>query len=235
MRVLGIIPARGGSKGIPRKNIRLLAGKPLLQYTVESTINSKHISKILLSTDDPEIASIGEAMGLWVPFLRPKELAKDDTPTLTVVLSILNWLEEIHLSFDAYCLLQPTSPFRTSIDIDNAIELLINSNADSVVSVTKVPLHFNPDWQLIIDTDNILHTWTNKPLSSIPTSRQQLRTTFIRNGAIYITRHSTLVNQKSLYGKVTIAYDMTSTPHVNIDTEDDWIIAEKILLKADKK
>src|SRR5207248_3052879 len=123
-RVLGLITARRGSKGLPLKNIRLLRGKPLLQYTAEAALKSRRLSEVILSTEDDEIARIGERCGLKVPFLRPEELARDDTPTLPVVKHAVKWLEDRGDRYDAICLLQPTNPLRRAEDIDGCIELL---------------------------------------------------------------------------------------------------------------
>ncbi|MCI0730285.1 MAG: acylneuraminate cytidylyltransferase family protein, partial [Chloroflexi bacterium] len=143
MRVLGLIPARGGSKGVPRKNIRLLCGKPLLQYTAESALAARRLSRVILSTEDEEIAEVGRRCGLDVPFLRPAELAQDDTAALPVVQHALRWLEAQGEWFDAICFLQPTCPLRRAEDIDACITLLEERNADTVVSVLAVPLQYN--------------------------------------------------------------------------------------------
>src|SRR5688572_9897282 len=123
-RVLGVVVARGGSKGVPRKNVRLLAGKPLLQYTAESALAARRLSRVILSTEDPEIADVGQRCGLEVPFVRPRELAADTTPGFLVVKHALQWMEDHAESFDALCLLQPTNPLRRSEDIDGCVELL---------------------------------------------------------------------------------------------------------------
>src|SRR5581483_400682 len=146
MRVLGLIPARGGSKGVPRKNIRLLGGKPLLAYTAEAALAAQRLTRVVLSTDDEEIAAVGQSFGVEVPFLRPVELAQDNTPTLPVVQHALRWFEEHDTRFDAICLLQPTSPLRRAADIDASIELLERSDADTVISVLPVTLEYNPPW-----------------------------------------------------------------------------------------
>lgn len=232
MRTLGIVPARGGSKGIPRKNVRLLAGKPLLQYTAESAKSSKLLSKILLSTDDLEIAELGENYGLWVPFIRPPHLAQDNTPTLEVILSIINWLVENEDFYDAYCLLQPTSPFRKGTDIDEVIQLLESANADSVVSVSPVPHQYNADWQLKISDTNTLSLWCGGPLKNIIPRRQSLSPSYIRNGAIYAFRHTTITNQNSLYGDCCLPYIMKS--NFNLDTLNDWIEAENYINQLGK-
>src|SRR5438105_3691856 len=134
MKVLGVIPARGGSKGVPRKNTRLLCGKPLLQYTAEAALLSRRLSRVILSTGDDEIAQVGRGCGLDVPFMRPRELAQDDTPMLPVVLHAVLWLEEQGDTYDAVCLLQPTNPLRRAEDIDGAIGLLQQGGADSAVT-----------------------------------------------------------------------------------------------------
>src|SRR6266542_734123 len=128
-RVLGIITARGGSKGIPRKNIRVLAGKPLLQYTAEAALGAKRLSRVILSTEDEEIAEVGRRCGIEVPFMRPLELAQDDTPTLPVLQHAVRTLEGAGVRYDAICLLQPTVPLRPSHAIDACIQLLSESGA----------------------------------------------------------------------------------------------------------
>src|SRR5579872_4842684 len=138
MRVLGIITARGGSKGIPRKNVALLLGKPLLAYTAEAALASKKLTRTVLSTDDPEIATIGKQLGLDVPFPRPAELAKDDTPTIPVLQDVVRRLEAMGEVYDAILTLQPTNPLRLVSDIDGAIELLERTGADSVISFSDV-------------------------------------------------------------------------------------------------
>src|SRR5690606_26912718 len=170
MRVLGLIPARGGSKGIPRKNIRLLCGKPLLQYTVEAALGAVRLTRIILSTDDEEIAEVGRACGVEIPFLRPAELARDDTPTLPVVKHAVQWLETRGEYFDAICLLQPTNPLRRSEDIDNCIDLLERSHADAVVSVAPVPVKYNPHWVYFQGEDGLLHLSTGE---AAPIPRRQ--------------------------------------------------------------
>ncbi len=139
IEVLGLIPARGGSKGVPRKNLRLLCGKPLLQYTAEAALAARRLSRVILSTDDEEIAAIGRRCGLEVPFLRPAELAADDSSTLPVVQHAVRWMESHMARFEAICLLQPTTPLRRAEDIDACIVLLEQSGADSVVTVLQSP------------------------------------------------------------------------------------------------
>src|SRR3954464_5723644 len=138
MRVLGIVPARGGSKGVQRKNIRLLGGRPLLAYTAEVALMSCRLSRVILSTENEEIAEVGRRCGLEVPFMRPTALAADDTPTLPVVQDALRKLEAEGDTFDAVLILQPTTPLRRPEDIDGAIELLERTGAGSVISFVDV-------------------------------------------------------------------------------------------------
>lgn len=229
MKVLGIIPARGGSKGVPRKNIRLLCGKPLLAYTAEAALKSKKLTRIILSTEDEEIAEVGRQYGLIVPFMRPAELAEDKTPTLPVVQYTLQKLEETGETFDAVCLLQPTNPLRRTADIDNCIEILEKSDADSVVSVLPVPAEYNPKWVYWINDlgEMILSTGDNEPLPR----RQELPPAFHREGSIYVTKRRVLNKFKNLYGIRIQGYEMKKDFSVNIDTLQDWEMAETILKK----
>src|SRR5262249_36192083 len=146
MRILGLIPARGGSKGVPRKNIKLLCGRPLLAYTVEAALSSSFLSRVILSTEDEEIARVAQRFGVEVPFLRPQDLARDETPMLPVAQHALRFLEERDERFDALCLLQPTNPLRSAEDIDACIQLLETSHADAVVTTLRVPAEHNPHW-----------------------------------------------------------------------------------------
>lgn len=229
MRVLGIIPARGGSKGVPRKNIRSLGGKPLLAYTVESALSSKLLTHTVLSTDDAEIAEVGRSLGLEVPFMRPRELALDETPTFPVVLHALAAMEAVGEKFDAVCLLQPTNPLRKSSDIDTCIRLLETSGADSVVSILPVPDTFNPKWVYWRSPDGKMELASGdlEPVSR----RQELPQAFHRDGSIYVTRRNVLFEQGNLYGIDVRGYEMDADRSVNIDTQDDWESAEILVHK----
>jgi len=227
MRVLGIIPARGGSKGVPRKNIRLLAGKPLLQYTAESALAAKGLSRVILSTEDGEIAEVGRKCGLDVPFLRPPELARDDTPTLPVLQHAVKSLEEAGDRYDAICLLQPTSPLRRAEDIDNCLKLLSETGADSVVTVLAVPPEHNPHWVYFKDSSGFLKLSTGED-SPIP-RRQCLPPAYHREGSVYIIRRDVLMLRNSLYGSKVAGYLVDSHRTVNIDTVEDWQRAETFI------
>lgn len=227
MRVLGIITARGGSKGIPRKNIRLLAGKPLLQYTAEAALSAKLLTRVILSTDDPDIAEVGNKCGLEVPFMRPAELAQDDTPTLPVLQHAVRVLEETGDRYDAICLLQPTNPFRQDRDIDACIRLLEETGADSVVSVLPVPSEYNPHWVYFRDDQGFLRISTGEA-APIP-RRQLLPPAFHREGSVYVTRRVVLMEQDSLYGSKIAGFLIDPSCSVNLDTLKDWARAEAML------
>lgn len=228
MRVLGLITARGGSKGVPRKNIRPLCGKPLLAYTAETSLKSEKLARVVLSTEDEEIAEIGKRYGLDVPFMRPAELAEDKTPTLPVVQYTLKKLEENGDEFDAVCLLQPTNPLRRTIDIDNCIGLLERSDADSVVSVLPVPAEYNPKWVYWKNGDGsiILSDGETEPI----TRRQDLPAAYHRDGTVYVTRKN-IIERGSLYGSKINGYEIKPEYSANIDTEEDWLAVETAMKK----
>ncbi len=227
MRVLGIVTARGGSKGVPRKNIRLLGGKPLLAWTSEAARGSKRLSRTILSTDDEEIASVGRAVGLEVPFLRPPELALDTTPTLPVLHHAVRTLEASGDRYDAICLLQPTNPFRSADTIDACIEKLVTTRADSVVTVLPVPAEYNPHWVYFTDAHGELSLATGEA-TPIP-RRQDLPRALHREGSVYVMRRDVLLEGNSLYGRVVVGHEIDPSSCVNIDTLADWARAEELV------
>lgn len=230
-RVLGVIPARGGSKGIPRKNVRRLAGKPLLQYTAEAALGVSRLARVILSTEDEEIAAVARSCGLDVPFLRPPELALDDTPTLPVLQHAVSAMEKAGERFDAICLLQPTAPFRRTVDIDGCIDLLLRNGADSVITVLPVPLEHNPHWVYFQNDQGLLKLSTGED-SPIP-RRQLLPPAFHREGSVYVMRRDVLMEQSSLYGSKVAGFLIDSSRSVNLDTLEDWERAENLLTKME--
>jgi CMP-N-acetylneuraminic acid synthetase len=230
MKVLGLIPARGGSKGVPRKNIKLLCGKPLLQYTAEAALSARLLTRVILTTEDEEIAAVGRSCGLEVPFLRPAELARDDTPTLPVVQHAIKWLEDHGETYDAVCLLQPSSPLRRAEEIDGCIQLLEASGADAVVTVLPVPAEYNPHWVYLRDETGLLHLSSGQ--AEPPPQRQSLPAAFHREGSVYVTRRDVLMIGNSLYGQRLEGYLIASDQRVNIDSRADWNHAEEILDRA---
>ncbi|MBK8465869.1 MAG: acylneuraminate cytidylyltransferase family protein [Chloracidobacterium sp.] len=226
MRVLGIIPARGGSKGVHRKNIRPLCGKPLLAYTAEAAISAR-LTKTILSTEDEEIADIGRSLGLDVPFMRPVELAEDATATFPVILHAVTKLESLGEHYDAVCLLQPTNPLRRTEDIDNCIEILEKTGADSVISILPVPHVYNPKWVYWRSPDGEMKLSSGdvEPVSR----RQDLPPAFHREGSVYVTKRSVLTEYGNLYGRNVRGYEMDEANSINIDTKEDWSQAEEMI------
>jgi CMP-N,N'-diacetyllegionaminic acid synthase len=227
--VLALIPARAGSKGVPGKNIRSLAGKPLLHYSCDCAMGSRSITRTIVSTDCERIAMAARASGAETPFLRPAELARDDSPTLDVIAHTLEWLDRREQwTPDVVVLLQPTAPLRHSSDVDAALDRLLASDADSVVSVCPVETHFHPQWQFTIQED-LLQTHAGTPVGEIPPRRQLLDQTYVRNGAIYGFRTESFLTTKSIYGNQCLAFVMPQDRSVNIDTLADWKSAETYL------
>ncbi|HYE86311.1 MAG TPA: acylneuraminate cytidylyltransferase family protein [Vicinamibacterales bacterium] len=233
MKVLGIITARGGSKGVPGKNLKPLGGKPLLAYTVEAALDTA-LDRLILSTDDPKIADAGRALGCEVPFMRPAELARDETPHLPVVQHAVKWLiDHDRYQADAVVILQPTSPLRSAIDISGALRMLELSGADSVVSVTEVSAHAHPSRMLRVDAagDATLFV-TGEPVRMRVNRRQDMPPVWLMNGAVYACRTHVLFDaEPSLYGNRVVAYPMPADRAISIDSFEDWADAEAALAR----
>lgn len=232
-KILAVIPARGGSKNILRKNIKPLAGKPLIEYTFDAAKASKLLNKIVLSTDDKEIADIGRQSGVEVPFLRPEELAGDNCPTLPVIQHAVDFLEEKEKYTPNYIvILQPTSPLRTAEHIDEALRILIETGADSVVSVTEVPHRYNPCSIMKIEKGKLVPFMQE---GEKYTQRQLKPKLYGRNGAaIYAFKYETLTQKNSLYGDDCRPYFMSKADSVDIDDIIDFDYAEFVLSKRQK-
>ena len=226
MRVLALIPARGGSKGFPGKNLALLGGRPLLAWTV-SAAREAGLTRVVLSTDDAAIAEAGRQAGAETPFLRPPELAEDTTPALPVIAHALETLAVAGDRFDAVCYLQPTSPLRAARDIVDAVALMERTGADTVVSVVPVPHPFSPTSLMQEDADGRL-TFCAPP-EARRFRRQEKERLFARNGpAILLTRAST-VAAGDLYGAHIRALPMHAFRSVDIDSAEDLQLAEALL------
>ena len=232
MKIIGIIPARGGSKGVPRKNIKLLGSKPLLQYTSDVALESGLIDTLMLSSDDDEIIVIAKNIGIDVPFKRPEYLALDTTPTLSVIVNVLEYYKSIGQEFDAVCLLQATSPFRTTAFLNKAITTFIEKDTDSLVSVQRVPHEYNPHWVFEVSLKDTLQIATGD--QEIITRRQNLPLSYHRDGSIYLTKTSVIMSQNSLYGKSMAYIESPNEWYVNIDTLEDWKKAEDILIQMNR-
>lgn len=226
MKILGLIPARGGSKGVPGKNIKSLCGKPLLQYTWESAKESRLLAKTILSSDDKNIIEIAENFGLHSAFVRPAEFAKDTTPSIEVIKHAIQFFQEKGEIFDAVCLLQPTTPLRSHDLIDFCIEKFIEGNYDSLITVREVPEEYNPHW-VFEEKQGSLKIATGE--NEIIPRRQELPKSYFRDGAIYLTKVDVILNQNSLFGNKIGFYNTENTRYVNIDTPEDWEKAEKII------
>lgn len=225
MNILGLIPARGGSKGITKKNIRPLLGRPLIEYTIAAGLKVEALTDVVVSTDREEIAAVSIKAGATVPFLRPAHLATDTSPTIDTMVHLMEYYQAQGIAYDAVCLLQPTSPLRTAQDIDKAIEKFKQQQTDSLVSVIPVPHQYNPHWTFKVEkeTDNLYLATGEK---EIITRRQALPKAFIRNGAIYLTRTEVLLQKRSIYGDSIGYFEMEVARSVNIDDMEDWELAE---------
>src|SRR3989344_9173826 len=222
-KILAVITARGGSKGIPRKNIKDLGGKPLIAWTIAAAKQSKYLDDCVLSTDDMEIAEVAKKYGCRVPFMRPAELATDQAKSIPVVQHTLNWLKENEgQDFDFVMILQPTSPFRTSDDIDEAIKKAIDTDADSVMSMMKL-VEFSAPKLKILDGD-IIKPWQEAE-GKQSASRNELKDVYKRNCAIYLTKVPVLM-AGDLFGEVSRAIVMSSLSSVDINTPEDFVYAE---------
>jgi CMP-N,N'-diacetyllegionaminic acid synthase len=224
MRTLGVIPARGGSKGLPGKHLRPLGGRPLLAYTADAVRGSTVLTRTVVSTDDAAIASAARALGLEVPFVRPAALAADDTPMLPVLQHALSALGAGN-EFGAMVLLQPTSPLRRSEHIDEAVRLLESSGADSVVSVVEVPHQFSPVSVLRLEDGRLRGFLDGPPV----TRRQDKPRVFARNGPAVLAVRASVVAGGSLYGDDVRALVMTAEESVDIDSAVDFEYAAFLL------
>ena len=228
-RILGVIPARAGSKGIANKNIRLLVEKPLIQYTIESALLSNYLNTIVVSSDSHEIISFCKNFPeIEIPFIRPSWLSMDETPTIEVVQHALEYYAEIGKNFDYVCLLQPTSPFRNGNLIDLAVKKLMDEKGESLVTIRNIPNRYNPHWAFKMEEGLLSPFIDNKEL--IP-RRQELPEAWHRDGKIYLTSVN-LIKQGILIGGKVIGYQNDGETDVNIDTWEDWNEAEKHLING---
>ena len=224
--VLGLVPARGGSKGVPGKNVRPLGGRTLLEYTAQAARESGVIDRIVLSTDSAEIAEAGRRAGLEVPFMRPASLAADDTPMVPVITHALDELARAGWSPDIVVLLQPTSPLRRPDHIRDAVTALRASTADSVVTIVEVPRHLSPDYVMRID-DGRLKPFL--PEGARVTRRQDARPAYSRDGTVYAFRRATLERFGGIYGDDCRPLVIDARDSLSIDSPADWDAAERAL------
>jgi CMP-N-acetylneuraminic acid synthetase len=226
--VLALVPARGGSKGVPDKNVKPLAGHSLLDYTARAARGSGVIDRIVLSTDSLDIANAGRRAGLEVPFMRPATLAADDTPMVPVVVHALAELSRQAWSPAMIVLLQPTSPLRRPDHIRAAVNLLRDSGADSVVTVVEVPRHLSPDYVMRIEDGRLK---TLLPDGERLTRRQDARPAYSRDGTVYAFRRSTIENSGGIYGEDCRPLLIDPSDSLSIDSPADWDEAERLLAR----
>ncbi len=224
--VLAIVPARGGSRGIPNKNIALVGGQPLIYWTIAAARAAASIQRIVVSTDSPAIAEVARRCGAETPFLRPPELAQDDTPGLAPILHAIRWLAE-HEGYrpEWVICLQPTSPLRTAGDIEAAVELARRKRADAVVSVA--PLGHHPYWIKQVDEEGRLHDFLTGDHPS--DRRQDAPPVYVLNGAIYLARRDVLLERETWYTGQTYACVMPLERSLDVDTPWDLHLADLIL------
>ena len=230
--ILAVITARGGSKGIPGKNIKLLGGKPLLVYSIDAVKKSKLITHAIVSTDDKKIAEVAKKFGGEVPFLRPRKLAEDKTPHVPVMKHAIEFMEKkLGVAFDYAVILQPTSPFRLSEDIDRTLEKLIKSGADSAVTLVDVD-NYHPVKAKKLVGDKVLPYCFPEPEG---TRRQDFPPAYRRSGAVYAMKRDLLMKDNRLYGDNIVGHIVPADRSVDIDTPFEWFRAEWMLEDLKKK
>jgi CMP-N,N'-diacetyllegionaminic acid synthase len=228
MKVLGVITARGGSKGIPGKNIKLLHGKPLLAYTIEAAQKSGAFDRIILSTDDIEIANVAKKYGCEVPFMRPAPIADDKASHLSVMQHAVTWLKENEgYSPDYAMILQPTSPLRQPFHMKEAVDLIVQSGADSVLSVAEIPENFSPHKAMVLDNEGGLILFNGNPVRKRTARRQDLAKAYWSVGIMYLFKTDLLFSEEpNFYGNRVMPYVIDKKYVVDINIPEDWDAAE---------
>ncbi len=228
-KILGIITARGGSRGIPGKNIKILGKKPLIAYTIETALLSSLMDDVIVSTEDKNIADIARSFGAEVPFYRPLELATDTAGHLEVVAHALDFMEGVKgKKYDYVVILQPTSPFRKVEDIDETIKKVIKHKADSAFSMYEIEPSYHPIKIKKMEGDKVLPCAFEE---QIGLRRQDLPVAYKRSGAVYVTRRDLVVEEKKLFGDNLVGHVVPRDRSIDIDTEIDWLVAEHMYQK----
>lgn len=227
-KVIAIIPARGGSKGLPGKNIRFFCGKPLIAWSIEAGLASLYIDEVMVTTDSEEIANIAHEFGASVPFIRPAELANDTASSIAVIRHVLEYYEKsMQEYFDYTVLLEPTSPLRETVDIDNAIEkLLNNSEARAIVGICKT-LAQNPAFLVKKKIDDFLVGYEDCDMKIL--RRQEISDVYYFEGSVYVSETSTLLEKSTFYHDTTMGYEFPKWKSIEIDDLDDFIMAEALM------
>ena len=232
MSVVALIPARGGSKAIPRKNLVRIAGRPLIAYAIEAARKATSVDRVIVSTDDNEIADLALKLGAEVPFLRPAELADDAAPMLGVMRHALEWMEADGMFVEALVLLQPTSPLRASRHVEEAIALFRSAHASSVVSVVEVPHQFNPVSIMKLSAQGTLAPFFED--QAVVSRRQEKPKAYARNGPAVLVCHPDTLRSGELYGASCRPYIMSVEDSLDVDATIDLSIAEEACLNRRK-
>lgn len=228
--MIAIIPARGGSKGLPGKNTRDFCGKPLIAISIEQALASKHIERVIVSTDDDHIAEVARAYGAEVPFMRPEHLASDTSPALDTYLYTIERLNaESEDTYDSFIVLLPTAPLRSVANIDSCIELFDAAHADSVISITESPTPI--EWTRCIDEKGILRPYFEEGNKN----RQEYSVTYVPNGQLYVFRYKALKATRQYYTDGTLPFITSSDFYGDIDTLDDFEITAFKYLRLKEK
>ncbi|QDM00880.1 acylneuraminate cytidylyltransferase family protein [Aliarcobacter butzleri] len=224
---LAIIPARGGSKGLPGKNIKELCGKPLISWSIEAGLKSKYLDEVMVTTDSKDIAYIAKQYGASVPFLRPDVLASDTATSFDAIKHTIEFYKnELDKEFNYIVLLEPTSPLRRGSDIDTAIEQLFNSNADSIVGICRTEDQ-NPAFLVFKNEKDFISGYENHDIKVL--RRQDIKDVYFFEGTIYISKTDVLLNKKTFYHENTIGYVVPKYKSLEIDDIDDFIMVEAIM------
>lgn len=230
-KILGLVPARGGSKRLLNKNIKPLAGKPLIAWTIEYAKKSKYMDSVFVSSDSKKILDISRNYGVNTPFLRPKELASDKAKTIDVILHVLDCISKNNDNYDILVLLQPTSPLRTGSDIDKAIKFFFKKDARAIISVCKS--NHKPSWTNILPKNGNMGEFLDNGI--LKKNKSEFNNYYSLNGAIYIADCDYLLKRKSFFGKESFAYVMPRKKSIDIDDELDFRLAEFLIRNVDKR
>jgi N-acylneuraminate cytidylyltransferase/CMP-N,N'-diacetyllegionaminic acid synthase len=224
--VLCLVTARGGSKGLPGKNIKLLLGRPLIAWSIDAGLNAFSTDSVVVSTDDEIIAEAARAAGARVPFIRPAELAGDTASSIDVVLHAIDWLVSAGERYDVVVLLEPTSPLRVSADIETALDLMVSQQAGAVVSVCCAE-SIHPAFMFRRDTYGRLQPFLGRQPTGL--RRQEIESLFFLEGTVYASRIDLLRSRRSFYHEDTIGYEVPRWKSLEIDDLDDFLMVEAIL------
>jgi N-acylneuraminate cytidylyltransferase/CMP-N,N'-diacetyllegionaminic acid synthase len=226
-KIIAVIPARKGSKGLKGKNIKELCGKPLIAWSIEAALSSKYLDEVVVSTDDKATIDIANKYGASAPFLRPEYLSSDVATTFDVLKHTINFYKnELNKEFDYIVLLEPTSPLRDFSDIDNAVERLIYSDASSIVGISKTEDQ-NPVFLVNKDKDDFISGYVSKDMPSL--RRQDVKDIYFFDGSIYISELKSLLDRETFYHNNTIGFEMPKYKSLEVDDIYDFIMVEAIM------